>query len=105
MLKDGKRAFTDLDISAKLDKGDSKAEEIEKYKTAFGTAGGFKEYVKDKYKGSDIKFFDVDVEKVDFENIEDGVYYQPPTGKADIYKDKFVTVKDNKVIKVTPRNR
>ena len=102
---DGKRAFTDLDIAAKLAKGDSKSEEIQKYSDAFGKGPGFKEYVKDKYKGSDIKFFDVDIEKVDFENIEDGVYYQPPTGKADKYKDKFVTVKDNKVVKVTPRNK
>ena len=102
---DGKRAFTDLDIAAKLAKGDSKSEEIQKYSDAFGKGPGFKEYVKDKYKGSDIKFFDVDIEKVDFENIEDGVYYQPPTGKADKYKDKFVTVKDGKAIKITPRTK
>ena len=101
---DGKRAFTDLDISAKLAKGDSKADKIVKYKDAYGTAGGFKEYVKVEY-GSNIKFFDVDIEKVDFETIEDGVYYQPPTGKADKYKDKFVTVKDGKAIKITPRTK
>jgi hypothetical protein len=86
-------------------KSKSKAEIISGYKEAFGTSAGFKEYVKDTYKGSNIKFFDVDIEKVDFETVENGVYYQPPTGKADKYKDKFVTVKDNKVIKVTPRNR
>ena len=101
---DGKRAFTDLDISEKLDKGTSKNETLIKLKDGLGTGPGFKQYVRGEY-GSDIKFFDVDVEKVDFENIEDGVYYQPPTGKADKYKDKFLTVKDNKVVKITPRNR
>ena len=85
-------------------KSKSKAEIIAGYKTAFGTGPGFKEYVKDTY-GSNIKFFDVDIEKVDFETVENGEYYQPPTGKADKYKDKFITVKDNKVVKVTPRNR
>ena len=85
-------------------KSKSKAEIITGYKDAFGTGPGFKEYVMDTY-GKNIKFFDVDIEKVDFETVEDGVYYQPPTGKADKYKDKFVTVKDNKVVKVTPRNK
>jgi len=102
--EDGKRVFSDQEIAGKISKGDSKADKMLKYKDAYGTSLGFKEYVKDEY-GPSIKFFDVDIEKVDFENIEDGVYYQPPTGKADKYKDKFITVKDGKVIAVNPRTR
>lgn len=102
--QDGKRVFSDVEIAEKISKGDSKADKILKYRDAYGTSLGFKEYVKDEY-GPQVKFFDVDVEKVDFENIEDGVYYQPPTGKLDKYKDKFLTVKDGKVTAVTPRNR
>jgi len=102
--EDGKRVFSDVEISEKISKGGSKADKVLKYKEAFGTGLGFKEYVKDEY-GPQVKFFDVDIERVDFENVEDGIYYQPPTGKADKYKDKFITVKDHKVISVTPRTR
>jgi len=102
--EDGKRVFSDVEISEKISKGGSKADKVLKYKEAFGTKLGFKEYVKDEY-GSQVKFFDVDIENVDFDNVEDGIYYQPPTGKADKYKDKFITVKDGKVIAVNPRTR
>ena len=102
--EDGKRVFSDVEIAEKISKGDSKADKMLKYKDAYGTSLGFKEYVKDEY-GPSIKFFDVDIEKVDFEDVADGIYYQPPTGKADKYKDKFITVKDGKVTAVTPRNR
>ena len=100
----GKRVFSDVEIAEKISKGDSKGEKLIQYKEGLGVGLGFKQYVKDEY-GPQVKFFDVDVEKVDFENVEDGVYYQPPTGKLDKYKDKFITVKDNKVIAVTPRTR
>ena len=102
--EDGKRVFSDQEIAGKISKGDSKADKMLKYKDAYGTSLGFKEYVKDEY-GPSIKFFDVDIEKVDFEDIADGIYYQPPTGKADKYKDKLITVKDGKVIAVNPRTR
>ncbi len=102
--QDGKRVFSDVEIAEKISKGGSKGEKLIQYKEGLGVGLGFKQYVKDEY-GSQVKFFDVDVEKVDFENVEDGVYYQPPTGKLDKYKDKFITVKDNKVIAVTPRTR
>ena len=101
---DGKRVFSDVEIAEKLDKGSSKSEKLIKYKEGLGVGPGFKEYVKDEY-GPQVKFFDVDVEKVDFENVEDGVYYQPPTGKLDKYKDKFITVKDGKVTAVNARTR
>ena len=100
----GKRVFSDVEIAEKISKGDSKAEKLINYRDKLGVGPGFKEYVRDTY-GPQIKFFDVDIEKVDFENVEDGVYYQPPTGKADKYKDKFITVKDGKVTAVTARDK
>ena len=100
----GKRVFSDVEIAEKISKGDSKTEKLIQLKEGLGVEQGFKQYVRDEY-GPQVKFFDVDVEKVDFENVEDGIYYQPPTGKLDKYKDKFITVKDNKVIAVTPRNK
>ena len=102
--QDGKRVFSDVEIAEKISKGGSKGEKLIQYKEGLGVGLGFKQYVKDEY-GPQVKFFDVDVEKVDFENVEDGVYYQPPTGKLDKYKDKFLTVKDGKVTSVTPRTR
>ena len=96
--------FSYFDISEIISKGGAKVEILIQYKEGLGVGLGCKQYVKDEY-GPQVKFFDVDVEKVDFENVEDGVYYQPPTGKLDKYKDKFLTVKDGKVTSVTPRTR
>ena len=100
----GKRVFSDVEIAEKISKGDSKTEKLIQLKEGLGVEQGFKQYVRDEY-GPQVKFFDVDVEKVDFENVEDGVYYQPPTGKLDKYKDKFITVKDGKVTAVTARDK
>jgi len=105
---DGKRAFSDLEISEKLSKGDSPSTKLIALKTGLGTGKGFQQYVREEYKGSGVKFFNTELIKdVDFENLDDGVYYQPPTGsgKASKYNDKFITIKDKEVIQIQQRNR
>ena len=105
---DGKRAFSDLDISEKLSKADSPSTKLIALKTGLGTGKGFQQYVREEYKGSGVKFFNTELIKdVDFENLDDGVYYQPPTGsgKASKYNDKFITIKDKEVIQIQQRNR